>query len=160
MDNIKSHNIDLQLNQIKDHLKTSVEVTCRGAPGAIFMVSTMRIFNFPAQGIHTLTKALLLKRLHSFEKDKRHIRKISTTSRGGETPDRVSILLNFLIFDNAKMCFFYYLLLHFRHARVANLYVLLVTLLPGSVGLSLLISQKNEQAHYSQFFKIFKNLNI
>ena len=57
------------------------------------MVSTMRIFNFPAQGIHTLTKALLLKRLHSFEKDKRHIRKISTTSRGGETPDRVNILL-------------------------------------------------------------------
>jgi hypothetical protein len=89
VDNIKSHSIDLQLNQIKDHLKTSVEVTCRGDPGAIFMVSTMRIFNFPAQGINTLTKTLLLKRLHSFEKDKRHIRKISTTSRGGETPDRV-----------------------------------------------------------------------
>jgi hypothetical protein len=51
-----------------------VEVTCRGDPGANFMVSTMRIFNFPAQGIHTLTKTLLLKRLHSFEKDKRHIR--------------------------------------------------------------------------------------
>ena len=32
---------------------------------------------------------------------------------------------------------FFYLLLHFRHARVANLYVLLVALLPGSVGLSL-----------------------
>ena len=89
VDNIKSHNIDLQLNQVKDHLKTSVEVTCRGDPGANFMVSSMRIFNFPAQGINTLTKTLLLKRLHSFEKDKRHIRKISTTSRGGETPDRV-----------------------------------------------------------------------
>ena len=32
---------------------------------------------------------------------------------------------------------FFDLLLHIRHARVANLHVLLVTLLPGSVGLSL-----------------------
>ena len=32
---------------------------------------------------------------------------------------------------------FFPLLLHFRHARVANLHALLVTLLPGSVGLSL-----------------------
>jgi len=110
VDDIKSHSIDLQLNQVKDHLKNTVEVTCRGEPGQLnlsktkqnfnhreiwknsganFLVSTMRIFNHPAQGIHFLTKPLLLKRLHSFEKDKRHIRKISTTSRGGETPDRV-----------------------------------------------------------------------
>ena len=38
-------------------------------------------------------------------------------------------------FSNSKI--FFYLLLHFCHARVANLHVLLVTLLPGSVGLSL-----------------------
>ena len=30
-----------------------------------------------------------------------------------------------------------FFLLYFRHARVANLHALLVTLLPGSVGLSL-----------------------
>ena len=33
--------------------------------------------------------------------------------------------------------YFFFLLLHFRQARIANLVALLVTLLPGSVGLSL-----------------------
>ena len=66
------------------------EATCRGDPGAVFLVSTMRHATFPAQGINTITKALLLKNLHTLEKsDKRHLHRVVMTDREGESHDTV-----------------------------------------------------------------------
>ena len=69
------------------------EATCRGDPGAAFLISTMRTSTFPAQGINTITRALLLKSLHKLERnDKRHLHRVFLTDREGENADEVSIL--------------------------------------------------------------------
>ena len=86
---IKSHEIELKTIQIKDHKMESVELTCRGDPGAVFTTATMRTWLFPAQGIHTITKALLLKNLHDFGEGKSHVHRVFWTSREGETLDEV-----------------------------------------------------------------------
>ena len=39
---INRHKIEFSLNQIKDHLMNTVEATCRGDPGAVFLSSTVR----------------------------------------------------------------------------------------------------------------------
>lgn len=91
MDAIKRHDIQLLTNQIKDHKQETVEVTCRGDPGAVFLTATMREGLFPAQGLHTITKMNLLERLHSFEGEngRRKENRVRSTSREGETPDQV-----------------------------------------------------------------------
>ena len=38
---IKRHEIELSTNQVKDHKQETVEVTCRGDPGAVFLTATM-----------------------------------------------------------------------------------------------------------------------
>ena len=68
------------------------EVTCRGDPGAVFLVSTMRTITFPSQGINTITRTLLLKNLHKLEKtEKRHLHKVLLTDREGEKSEEVSV---------------------------------------------------------------------
>ncbi len=83
---IKRHDIQLLTNQVKDHKQESVEVTCRGDPGAVFLAATMRESLFPAQGLYTITKSTLLEKLHEFEPG---VRKVRRTSREGEAPDQV-----------------------------------------------------------------------
>ena len=39
---INRHKIEFRLTQLKDHLKNTVEATCRGDPGAVFLSSTIR----------------------------------------------------------------------------------------------------------------------
>ena len=46
---IKRHEIELSTNQVKDHKQETVEVTCRGDPGAVFLTATMRESLFPQQ---------------------------------------------------------------------------------------------------------------
>ena len=46
---IKRHEIELSTNQVKDHKQETVEVTCRGDPGAVFLAATMRESLFPQQ---------------------------------------------------------------------------------------------------------------
>ena len=75
------------------------EATCRGDPGAAFLVSTMRTSTYAAQGINTLTRPLLLKNLHKLEQnDKRHLHEVHLTEREGETPDTVSPIQFYLCF--------------------------------------------------------------
>ena len=47
---IKRHEIELSTNQVKDHKQETVEVTCRGDPGSVFLAATMRESLFPQQG--------------------------------------------------------------------------------------------------------------
>ena len=69
------------------------ETTCRGDPGAVFLISTMRTSTFPAQGINTITRSLLLKNLHQLERnEKRHLHRVLLTDREGENADEVRIL--------------------------------------------------------------------
>ena len=69
------------------------ETTCRGDPGAVFLISTMRTSTFPAQGINTITRSLLLKNLHQLERnEKRHLHRVLLTNREGENADEVSRL--------------------------------------------------------------------
>ena len=49
MEAIKRHEIELSTNQVKDHKQETVEVTCRGDPGAVFLTATMRESLFPQQ---------------------------------------------------------------------------------------------------------------
>ncbi|TRY72565.1 hypothetical protein TCAL_06513 [Tigriopus californicus] len=86
---IKSHEIEFYANQVKDHTMKTVELTCRGDPGAVFMIATMRVGQFPAQGIFGLSKAYLLENLHKFEEGSKHVHKVLRTDRSGETPDQV-----------------------------------------------------------------------
>ena len=68
------------------------EATCRGDPGSVFLVSTMRTSTFAAQGISTITKSLLLKHLHKLERnEKRHLHRMFLTDRESESADVVSI---------------------------------------------------------------------
>ena len=68
------------------------EATCRGDPGSVFLVSTMRTSTFAAQGIHTITRPTLLKHLHKLERnEKRHLHRVFLTDREGESVDEVSI---------------------------------------------------------------------
>ena len=46
---INRHKIEFKLNQVKDHLMNTVEATCRGDPGAVFLSSTVRQGNFATQ---------------------------------------------------------------------------------------------------------------
>ena len=74
------------------------EATCRGDPGAAFLISTMRTSTFPAQGINTITRPLLLKSLHQLERsERRHLHRVLLTDREGENADEVSILTQSLL---------------------------------------------------------------
>ena len=64
---INSHKIEIQPLQLKNHLMSTVEITCRGDPGSVFLVSSMRHVTYPAQGSNIITKALLLENLHNLE---------------------------------------------------------------------------------------------
>ena len=67
------------------------EATCRGDPGAVFLISTMRHVTFPAQGINTITSTSFLKNLHKLEEnEKRHLHRVFLTDREGEKADEVS----------------------------------------------------------------------
>lgn len=87
---IKGHEIEFYANQVKDHSMNTVELTCRGDPGAVFMIATMRVGQFPAQGVFGLTKAYLMENLHKFEEGSKHVHKVLRTDRSGESPDHVS----------------------------------------------------------------------
>ena len=87
---INRHKIQFRLTQIKDHLKDTVEATCRGDPGAVFLSSTIRSAVFATQGMNTITKASILESLHSFENVKKHIHRVFFTDREGSKPDEVS----------------------------------------------------------------------
>ena len=83
--------LHFQVGQFKNKYMLFCEATCRGDPGAAFLVSTMRTSTYAAQGINTLTRPLLLKNLHKLEQnDKRHLHVIYLTDREGENPDTVS----------------------------------------------------------------------
>ncbi len=87
---INRHRMEFGLNQIKDHLMNTVEATCRGDPGAVFLSSTVRAGVYATQGKNFITKASILESLHTFENDKRHIHRVFWTDREGTTPDEVS----------------------------------------------------------------------
>ena len=87
---INRHKIEFKLTQIKDHLKDTVEATCRGDPGAVFLSSSIRSATFSTQGINTITKASILESLHSFENVDKHIHRVFFTDREGSKPDEVS----------------------------------------------------------------------
>ena len=92
--NVQFHNaIYLQVGQFKNKYMLKCETTCRGDPGAVFLISTMRTSTFPAQGINTITRSLLLKNLHQLERnEKRHLHRVLFTDREGENADEVRIL--------------------------------------------------------------------
>ena len=87
---INRHKIEFKLTQIKDHLKDTVEATCKGDPGAVFLSSTVRSAVFATQGMNTITKASILESLHTFENVDKHIHKVFFTDREGTKPDEVS----------------------------------------------------------------------
>ena len=87
---INRHKIEFSITQLKDHSQKSVEATCRGDPGAVFMVSTPRQFLYGAQGKNLITKASIMESLNSFEENSRHVHSVFWTDREGEAPDKIS----------------------------------------------------------------------
>ena len=87
---INRHKMEFSLNQIKDHQKNTVEATCRGDPGAVFLSSTIRSAVYATQGKNHITKSSILESLHTFENDRRHIHRVFWTDREGTQPDEVS----------------------------------------------------------------------
>jgi len=87
---INRHKIEFKLTQIKDHTMDTVEATCRGDPGAVFLSSTVRSAVFATQGKNTITKASILESLHTFENENRHIHRVFFTDREGAKPDQVT----------------------------------------------------------------------
>ena len=87
---INRHKIEFKLTKVKDHLLNTVEATCRGDPGAVFLSSTVRSAVFATQGKNTITKASILESLHTFEKVDKHIHRVFFTDREGTQPDQVA----------------------------------------------------------------------
>jgi len=85
---INRHKIQFAITQLKDHTQKTVEATCRGDPGAVFMVSTPRQFLYGAQGKNLVTKSSIMESLYSFEEKNRHVHRVFWTDREGEAPDR------------------------------------------------------------------------
>ena len=48
---LNSHKVFVDTVQVKNHVMSSVELTCRGDPGSVYLVSTCRHSTYPAQGI-------------------------------------------------------------------------------------------------------------
>ena len=86
---INRHKIEFKLTQIKDHMMDTVECTCRGDPGAVFLSSTVRSAVFATQGKNMITKASILESLHTFENERRHLHRVFFTDREGTHPDQV-----------------------------------------------------------------------
>ena len=78
----------LTLTQLKDHSAMSIELGCRGEPGAVFLVSSPRQFLYGAQGAGLVTSARILTDLHRLESGGRG-HSITWVDRAGERPDRV-----------------------------------------------------------------------
>ena len=107
---INRHKIEFKLTQIKvgmaalctfyykmlitpsscqDHTMDTVECTCRGDPGAVFLSSTVRSAVFATQGKNMITKASILESLNTFENERRHLHRVFFTDREGTHPDQV-----------------------------------------------------------------------
>ena len=56
------HKIEFKLTQLKDHRMETVEATCRGDPGAVFLSSTVRSAVFATQGKNMITKVMSWQR--------------------------------------------------------------------------------------------------
>ena len=67
----------------------TVECTCRGDPGAVFLSSTVRSAVFATQGKNMITKASILESLNTFENERRHLHRVFFTDREGTHPDQV-----------------------------------------------------------------------
>ena len=61
INDVRGHNVDLKMVQLKTKTMTHVEVNVEGVPAAIIFTQTMRHSTFPAQGIYTMTMARLLQ---------------------------------------------------------------------------------------------------
>ena len=87
---INSHTVEIKPVQLKNHLMSSVEITCRGDPGSVFLVSSTRHSTYPAQGSNTITKGLLLDNLHNLEVNaSNYLHKIASTDIYESEPDDV-----------------------------------------------------------------------
>ena len=73
----------------QDHTMDTVECTCRGDPGAVFLSSTVRSAVFATQGKNMITKASILESLNTFENERRHLHRVFFTDREGTHPDQV-----------------------------------------------------------------------
>ena len=83
------HKIEFKLSHRKDHTMETVEATCRGDPGAIYLASSLRSYLFPGQGKHHITKVSLMENLHNLEKTTRHIHKVFFSDREGIKADQI-----------------------------------------------------------------------
>ncbi|XP_023330083.1 CD109 antigen [Eurytemora carolleeae] len=90
VESINRHKIELSLTQRKDHTMKTVEVTCRGDPGSVFMVSSPRQSMYPNQGGNLLNEAAVLDSLNLFEDKDYHTHRVFWTVREGEAPDSVA----------------------------------------------------------------------
>ena len=101
----------LTLTQLKDHSAMSIELGCRGEPGAVFLVSSPRQFLYGAQGAGLVTSARILTDLHRLEgggrKEEEGVAKSlkargledrGPLARGYGSDDRVTALLKRSVF--------------------------------------------------------------
>jgi len=86
---VSKQNIEFKLSHRKDHTMETVEATCKGDPGAIFLSSSLRSYLFPGQGINHITKFSLLENLQTLEKTTGHIKKVFFSDRDGENTDKM-----------------------------------------------------------------------
>lgn len=89
VESLHSHQVEFKTVQAKNHRMSTVELTCRGDPGSIFLVSPMRHSIFAFQGIFMLTKSYLLQSLHGMEMTAQELHKISTTDLEVEKADNI-----------------------------------------------------------------------
>ena len=86
---VNGHRIEFKLSHRKDHSMETVEATCRGDPGSIYLASTLRSYLFPGQGKNQITKVDLIESLFRLEKGKRQIHKVFFSDRDGSKPDEI-----------------------------------------------------------------------
>ncbi len=87
---VNRHPIEFKLSHRKDHTMETVEATCKGDPGAIFLVSSLRSYLFPGQGQNQITLTSMVESLHTLEATTRHIHKVFYSDRDGLQTDKMS----------------------------------------------------------------------
>ncbi|CAB3361002.1 Hypothetical predicted protein [Cloeon dipterum] len=90
VEGISMHKAKLALNQAKDHTKESVEFEVRAEPGAYFATQTLNVFMYELQAGSEITRARVMRALHSFENNSKSAHKVAWRARDGLREDQNS----------------------------------------------------------------------
>ncbi|XP_014256603.1 CD109 antigen-like [Cimex lectularius] len=90
MNGFNRYQMDLVLNQGKDHKGDIVEIIVSGDEGAYISVNSVRAIAYKLQAGNELSMSRMTESLMAFERFKSHLNKVERNSRNGESPKEIT----------------------------------------------------------------------